>query len=149
MGGVGERSAGVIVFHAADRSGGTRRYLLLRSTTGRHWSFPKGHVEAGESDWQAALRELREETGLDSIEPIPGFYHQVRYQFRRGEQLVDKQVSYFLAASTHADAVLSGEHTESGWLPFAQARECLTYDTDRRLLDQAQARLSGATEQPR
>jgi len=146
---VGERSAGVIVFHAADRSGGAWEYLLLRYRTGGHWSFSKGHVEAGESDWQAALRELCEETGLHGIEPIPGFYHQVRYRFHRGEQPVDKQVSYFLAASPHANAVLSGEHTELGWFPYAQARERLTYDTDRRLLDQAQARLSNAAEQPR
>lgn len=140
-----ERSAGVIVFHAADRAGGAWEYLLLRSRTGRHWSFPKGHVEAGESDWQAALRELREETGLDGVKPVPNVYHQIRYRFRRGERPVDKQVSYFLAASAHASVALSGEHSEFDWLPFDQARERLTYDTDRRLLDQAQAHLEATT----
>lgn len=132
-----ERSAGVIVFHAPDGPGGAREYLLLRSRTGGHWSFPKGHVEAGESDWQAALRELREETALDEVKPAPGFYHQVHYQFRRGDQPVDKEVSYFLAASEHANVALSNEHTELAWLPYEQARQGLTYDNDRRLLDQA------------
>ena len=137
---LGERSAGVIVFHAVGPQA-PRAYLLLRSRTGGHWGFPKGHVETGESDWQAAVRELQEETGLDNVEPVSGFYHLTRYRFQRAGQWVNKQVGYFLAHTVHTDTALSGEHTELNWMPFSQARERLTYDNDRRLLQQAQAHL--------
>lgn len=40
--------------------------LLVRHRNGSHWSFPKGHVEAGEQERQTALREIREETGAGS-----------------------------------------------------------------------------------
>lgn len=54
------KSCGVIPFR---RSGADREYLILLQTNGC-WSFPKGHMEAGETENQTALRELLEETGL-------------------------------------------------------------------------------------
>lgn len=54
------KSCGVIPFR---KSGDTREYLILLQTN-HCWSFPKGHMEAGETETQTALRELREETGL-------------------------------------------------------------------------------------
>ena len=54
------KSCGVIPFQ---QNGGERKYLILLQTN-NCWSFPKGHMEAGESEEETALRELREETGL-------------------------------------------------------------------------------------
>jgi len=65
-----ERSAGFVVF--TEREDGKRLYLLLHYPSG-HWDFPKGHVEEGESEIRAALRELREETGLTDVEVVFGF----------------------------------------------------------------------------
>ena len=59
-----EKSCGVLVL----RQQVDELYVvLLRHRFGGHWSFPKGHVEAGESERQTALREVREETGLTGI----------------------------------------------------------------------------------
>src|SRR5687768_11841880 len=77
-----ERSAGFIAFHAPARAGGSPEYLVLNY--GRHWDFPKGHVDPGEDDLAAALRELWEETGIDQrhVRVVPGFQHEITYFFR-------------------------------------------------------------------
>jgi len=91
-----ERSAGMIVFRPD--KGGRDQYSFLLLDYGQHWDFPKGHVDAGESDLAAAVRELREETGIDDAQIIDGFSHEITYFFRgRGSQLVRKTVIFFLA----------------------------------------------------
>src|SRR5262245_41536900 len=91
-----QRSAGVIVFKPDRRVRGGRFYLLL--DYGRFWDFPKGHVERGEEDLSAALRELREETRIDDAQVIEGFRHAIQYFFRDNtEGLVRKTVVFFLA----------------------------------------------------
>ena len=57
-----EKSCGALVYRKKqDRL----ELLLIRHKNGGHWSFPKGHVETGETEPQTALREIKEETGLD------------------------------------------------------------------------------------
>ena len=55
-----EKSCGALVV----RRGKNETEILLIKHNGGHWAFPKGHVEAGESEEQTALREVQEETGL-------------------------------------------------------------------------------------
>src|SRR5690606_37487395 len=64
---VEERSAGGIVFRARD---GVPHVLLIRDPY-RNWGLPKGHLENGEDEAAAALREVREETGLEHLELGP------------------------------------------------------------------------------
>ena len=88
-----EKSCGVLVL----RQQVDELYVvLLRHRFGGHWSFPKGHVEAGESERQTALREVREETGLTGIKLIDGFRESVEYSPKPG---VKKQVVYFLGTT--------------------------------------------------
>src|SRR5579872_938662 len=92
-----ERSAGFVIYRITP--GGSREYLLL--DYGRHWDFPKGHVEKGEDDLTAALRELREETGIVDPEVVPGFHHEVTYFFKdRKKGLVRKVVVFFLGRTS-------------------------------------------------
>jgi len=74
-----ERSAGFICYRRrADVSSGIE-YLLL--DYGRHWEYAKGHVDPGESDLDAAVRELREETGISDVHVVEGFRHELLYFF--------------------------------------------------------------------
>jgi 8-oxo-dGTP pyrophosphatase MutT (NUDIX family) len=129
-----ERSAGVIVFWQGED--GNREYLLL--DYGRHWDFPKGHLEKGETDESAALRELLEETGIADATLLPGFKHEMTYFFRANTDLVRKTVVLFLAGVSNKAVQLSQEHSGSDWLGFAAARAKLTYSSARQALEGAE-----------
>ena len=57
-----EVSAGAVIYHD-DPNSGVRKYLILHYPAG-HWDFPKGAVEKGETEEQAATREIFEESSL-------------------------------------------------------------------------------------
>ena len=84
-----EHSSGAVLYTEEQ---GEIRYILVQERNG-NWGFPKGHIEAGESRRQTALREIREETGLHAR--LEGDFSQtIRYWMRKG---TEKEVSYFLA----------------------------------------------------
>ena len=60
-----EKSCGALVYRKKQDK---VELLLIKHRNGGHWSFPKGHVESGENEYQTALREIKEETGLDLLE---------------------------------------------------------------------------------
>jgi len=135
-----ERSAGFIAYHVAPPPGGIE-YLLLNY--GRHWDFPKGHVERGEDDLGAAVRELQEETGLSDPRVVPGFRHEIVYYFRdRRKGLVRKTVVFFLAEMSGRDVALSREHVGFEFLHFDQALKRVTYPTAKAVLRAAHEHLS-------
>ncbi|MEM1012940.1 MAG: NUDIX domain-containing protein [Planctomycetota bacterium] len=129
-----ERSAGVVVY--CDR-GGRREFLLL--DYGRHWDYAKGHLEAGEDDRTAALRELREETGLsEGVELLEGFEKMILYHFNSSRKgLVRKEVLFFVGKldPDKADEVmLSEEHVGYEWLEREPALQRLTFDNAKGVL---------------
>jgi 8-oxo-dGTP pyrophosphatase MutT (NUDIX family) len=137
-----ERSAGAVVFHAGPIG---REYLLLGYGAG-HWGFPKGHVEAGETDVEAALRETAEETGIpvERQRLVPGFLDRTDYQFRRGRALVTKEVAFFLVEAAVRDVRISAEHTGFAWLSYADALARVSFDGPKRVLAAAESFLGGA-----
>ncbi len=137
-----EKSAGAVVFNT--RMG---KYLLLHYPAG-HWDFPKGHVEAGESELQAARREIKEETGLD-VEFLFGFREIVSYKFRDRHELVEKTVVFFLALSDSHEVRLSHEHIGFLWLDYGDAMEKLTFDSSKKILMKAHLFLGNLGYAPR
>ena len=73
-----EKSCGAVVF---SQFSGAWHVLLIRHEHGRHTSFPKGHVEAGETERQTAEREILEETGV-RVRVDTGFRAENRYMAR-------------------------------------------------------------------
>jgi len=136
-----EKSCGALVIR---KNGEQYDIVLLRHRFGGHWSFPKGHVEAGETERQTALREVREETGL-SIRLYDNFRESVEYFPQAG---VKKQVVYFLADALGDELVRQEEEiSELRWAPLMEAGELVTFANDKRLIRLAKKRL-GLLEEP-
>ena len=127
-----ERSCGGVVF---TRQNGTVYYVIIRHLGG-HCGFPKGHMELGETQRQTALREIREEVGLDCT-LIDGFCAEEWYPLPN-KPGTRKQVVYFLAQ--YADQKLCAQPQEIAdvyLLPYEQALGKLTFAEAKRILTKA------------
>ncbi len=132
-----EQSAGFILFRQTPAG---RVYLLL--DYGKHWDYPKGHLEKNETQWQAAVRELTEETGITDVHRVADFCRRMEYRFvssRKGP--VHKCVTYFIGRTQTQDVTVSDEHVGFAWLEYSQAMARLTFDSAREILTLAHKRL--------
>ena len=135
-----EKSCGALVFR---QRGDKVELLLLKHRFGGHWSFPKGHVERGETERQTALREVKEETGLD-IGLIDGFRQSVSYFPRHN---IKKQVVYFLGSALPDHVVRQEEEiSEICWVEIGRAYEMVTFKNDKTLINHAKAFLDRQAE---
>jgi 8-oxo-dGTP pyrophosphatase MutT (NUDIX family) len=133
-----ERSAGMVIFRKDEDN---LHYLLLRYGWG-HWGFPKGIIEEGETEKEAAIRETKEETGLSVFELIQDFKERIEYYFRKSGRTVHKEVVYFLAETPQTAITLSLEHSGHQWLSLNQAMTRLSFENDRRVLKKANRMLN-------
>ena len=126
-----EKSCGAIVFR---KYHGNTELLLIKSVAGGHWSFPKGHVEPGEAETETAIREVKEETGID-VELNTAFREVVSYSPKRD---TTKDVIYFLAKAKNFNYVPQEEEiAQIKWVEINLAHSFLTYDNDKQLLNKA------------
>ncbi|MCZ7652952.1 MAG: NUDIX hydrolase [Thermoanaerobaculia bacterium] len=112
--------------------------LLISTLGGRRWQLPKGHLEAGETPEQAAVREVREETGVSGriLLPLPS----IDYRYReRGRHLIDKRVDYYLLAyeSGHERDYDPKEVYGAAWFPWDEALSRITFENERRVVQAA------------
>jgi 8-oxo-dGTP pyrophosphatase MutT (NUDIX family) len=130
-----EKSCGAVVFRNERKDGNLKRYvLMIKHSAGGHYSFPKGHVEAGESEKMTAEREVKEETAV-KIHINEKFRQPVYYRPRPN---VKKEVVYFLAFTRQTEIkARPGEVAEVAWIPIEQADSLLTHGNDKRVLSLA------------
>lgn len=102
--------------------------LLVKLYSGNHWSFPKGHVNPGETAQQTAERELFEETQLRVIEWLPFDPLEESYSFKRHHALTSKTVLYFLAIVEGEVTIQPEEIAAFEWVKLSDAPSHLTYD---------------------
>jgi ADP-ribose pyrophosphatase YjhB (NUDIX family) len=105
------------------------------------WSLPKGHVEAGETIGEAAIREVREETGISGRILAP--LGIIDFWFVAESHRVHKTVHHFLLLAEGGE--LSDEDievAEVAWVPLPEVPRCLAYEDERRLLDGVPALLA-------
>jgi 8-oxo-dGTP pyrophosphatase MutT (NUDIX family) len=109
-----------------------------RERDGVTWTLPKGTPNPGETTEETALREVREESGLDV--GIIASFDSIAYVFVQGRTRIHKTVHYFLMVPTGGDL---GRHDhefdEVRWIGFDEAATLLTFETERALVARAAA----------
>jgi bis(5'-nucleosidyl)-tetraphosphatase len=127
-----EKSCGAVVFHQTDKE---IEYLLLRHRNGNHWGFPKGHVEAGETENETALREIYEEAGL-RVRLLEGFRQTVEYAPYENSW---KQVVYFIGEAEEPKFVCQWEEVqECRWVGYESGLNLLSHENSKGILQAAQ-----------
>lgn len=140
------KSAGFVV---VDRSS-PPKYLFLRSYS--YWDFPKGKVDFGESDWETAIRETFEESGLDRLDFAWGkLFKETKPYATKVDGKKRKKVSkYFVAGYVGGEISLqpnpeSGiiEHEEFKWATYKEAADMPLHERIRAVLDWANDIVTG------
>jgi 8-oxo-dGTP pyrophosphatase MutT (NUDIX family) len=130
-GGVVVRGEECVVIVPTRRAADGRKVLAL----------PKGHPDAGESPEEAALREVREEAGVQArvVEPLG----DVRYWYQRQGKRVAKVVRFFLLDYVSGDVDDHDDEVERAcWMPLARAARELTYAGERDMAARALSRVA-------
>jgi 8-oxo-dGTP pyrophosphatase MutT (NUDIX family) len=129
-GGVVVREGEVVVIVPTRRASDGSKVLAL----------PKGHIDPGETPLQAALREVREETGIVG-EPVSEL-GETRYWYRREGRTIPKSVSFYLFKYVEGDTSEHDDEVEDArWLPLAQALRELSHAAEREMVAHALAYL--------
>ena len=140
-----ETSAGGVVYRL---DGGDPLFLLIRDSY-HNWGFPKGHLESGENAQDAALREVREETGLEDV-ALRGAIDTIDWYFRFRGRLIHKVCHFFLMESGQAQT--SPQHAEGitacQWVAYDVARTVISYANARLVLRHAQEMITGVPIDP-
>lgn len=129
-----EHSAGSIIYK---KEGEMLKYLLVQSVVHHTWGFPKGHLAPGETEKEAAQREVAEEVGL---------HPKFDFNFRREttyetEEHTIKTVGFFVSEYVAGQEVVDQkeEILNSMWATLAEAEKCLTRPGLYDILREAQA----------
>jgi ADP-ribose pyrophosphatase YjhB (NUDIX family) len=137
---VDEVSAGGLVVDHSGKNGLLIGRIDHKDASGQRilWSLPKGHIEAGETPEQAALREVAEETGIESsIERSLGV---IDFWFMAGGKRIHKTVHHYLFRETGGKlAPQESEVDEVGWFPLSEIVERLAYPDEKKLIARTEA----------
>ena len=125
-----EKSCGAIVYTNA---GGERLYLV-EQMLGGHWGVPKGHIEANENEKETAIREIKEEVGLDVVIDC-GFRAVDTYS--PAKEII-KDVVYFVAYSKSTDTIMQIEEVRDiKWVKLNDAIDLIKFPSLQEILKMA------------
>lgn len=128
-----EHSSGGAVISMRD---GAPHVALIATRNRTRWGLPKGAVTDGETSEDAALREVREETGIEAkiVKPLD----TIEYFFRAGDTLIQKRVDFYLMdyVAGELEPQLS-EVDAVEWVELRSAVRRASFDSERKLLEMA------------
>lgn len=123
-----EKSCGAIILR---REGERWKTLLVQNRNGGHWAFPKGHVEGAETEKETAIREVKEETGLDIVINTD-FRVETQYSPKKD---VIKDVIYFLAVVNTEKTQRQVEEIDAiRWMDLDYAANRVTFERDKEII---------------
>ncbi len=130
-----EKSCGAIVYTNVN----SERLYLVEQMLGGHWGVPKGHVEGNEKEEETALREIKEEVGLDVVMDT-GFRTVETYSPKDG---FIKDVVYFVAYSKSMDTIIQAEEVRDvKWVTLKEATDLITFQDMQKIIIMADTYLS-------
>ena len=100
--------------------------------------LPKGHLDGEETEIQAAVREVREETGVVA-EPIEKL-GEISYTYARRGRQIDKRVAFYLLEYRSGQLAHDHEIEHVRWIPLQEAAHALTYEGEREMVERALSR---------
>ena len=137
---VDEVSAGGLVVDTTGKLGLLIGRRDQKDATGKRilWSLPKGHIEEGETPEEAALREVQEETGIESV--IEKSLGVIDFWFMAGGKRIHKTVHHYLFRENGGLlAAQESEVDEVAWFPLEQIVEKLAYPDEKKLIARTHA----------
>lgn len=129
-----ETSCGCVIFDKKTHS----KVLIVYEKNRNFWGFPKGHIEDGETETQTALREVKEEVGID-VKILDENYRYVTNYIIEDKQ-IDKTSIFYIAETLdeNYDTVnQEAEIEESKWVSIEDALKLLTFDNSKDVLKKA------------
>ena len=135
-------AGGIVIREGTNGPDGTKGTKVLVTQHSKHhgWDFPKGHIEQGESSEQAAIREVKEETGVKAkiIEKIG----QTEYFYFDSGERVFKTVVFFIMKFLEQGVATTGFEVESiVWLPVDEVGNKLTFKDTKELWKKAKPKI--------
>lgn len=126
-----EKSCGAVLYQIKEN---IPNYLIVESSSG-HISFSKGHVEAQETEWETACREIFEETGIKKMHRIEGFRERFVCRTKSGNK---KEIIYFLAEFMEKTILLQDGELVNYWLlPLEEALQRINTEEEKKILRKA------------
>ena len=114
------------------------KYLLVQNRDSGHIGYPKGHIELNETETETAIREVKEETGLD-VMPWDGFRFAYSFTLPNG---IRKNCVYFVGEYKSGAYTIQEEELGASWvLNFDDAMAKLNYPQDKAVLEAANAEI--------
>jgi 8-oxo-dGTP pyrophosphatase MutT (NUDIX family) len=133
-----EHSSGGVVIAIRD---GVPHVALIATRNKTRWGLPKGAVIEGETSEAAALREVREETGIEAriVRPLD----TIEYFFRAGDTLIQKRVDFYLMDYVAGDLEPQlSEVDDVQWVELTSSLQRASFDSERKLLEMVLAAAS-------
>ncbi len=136
-----QRSAGGAVFRD---DGGKLQVVIILTAAEKRWQIPKGIIDPGETSEQAAVREVREESGVDAeiIDGIATTDYWFSFPIDGVRRRIHKFVDFYLMRYTGGDtADHDGEVIEARWVDVDEALAMLEFDQERSVVSAGAERI--------